>query len=73
MDKYEKAIEMLESNVKLGKRLFEEACDAVGNKTKSPSERARKAKEACELYLAYHELEVALKDICATCQTEEES
>lgn len=73
MDKYEKAVNLLDIRAKRWKEMFDVYCNKVGDKNKSDNVKARYASQAREAYAMYNELNAILVDILSLNNSEEES
>lgn len=50
MDKYEEAVRIVNNYIRGLKECYENACDIVGDKSKTPAVRAKHARNAEEFY-----------------------
>jgi hypothetical protein len=73
MDKYEEAVRIVDNYVRRLKECYENACDIVGDKSKTPSVRAKHARSADEFYTLYSEVNCILHDIISLGKSKEES
>ena len=73
MDKYEEAVRVVDNYVRRLKECYENACDIVGDKSKTPSVRAKHARSADEFYTLYSEVNCILHDIISLGKSKEES
>lgn len=55
------------------KECYENACDIVGDKSKTPAVRAKHARNAEEFYTLYNEVNCILQDIISLDESKEES
>ena len=63
MDKYEEAVRIVNNYIRGLKECYENACDIVGDKSKTPAVRAKHARNAEEFYTLYNEVNCILQDI----------
>ncbi|UVY50784.1 MAG: hypothetical protein [Bacteriophage sp.] len=73
MDKYEEAVRIVNNYVRRLKECYENECDIVGDKSKTPSVRAKHARSADEFYTLYSEVNCILHDIILLDKPKEES
>lgn len=73
MDKYEEAVHIVNNYVSKLKECYENECDIVGDKSITPSVRAKHARSADEFYMLYSEVNHILQDIISLNESEEES
>ena len=73
MDKYEEAVRIVNNYIRGLKECYENACDIVGDKSKTPSVRAKHARSADEFYTLYSEVNCILHDIISLGKSKEES
>lgn len=62
MDKYEEAVRIVNNYIRGLKECYENACDIVGDKSKTPAVRAKHARNAEEFYTLYNEVNCILQD-----------
>lgn len=73
MDKYEEAVRIVSTYVRRLKECYEKECDIVGDKSVTPSVRAKHAKNAVECYTLYCEVNNILQNIISLDESGEES
>lgn len=73
MDKYEEAVRIVNNYIRGLKECYENACDIVGDKSKTPAVRAKHARNAEEFYTLYNEVNCILQDIISLDESKEES
>lgn len=73
MDKYEEEVRIVNNYIRGLKECYENACDIVGDKSKTPAVRAKHARNAEEFYTLYNEVNCILQDIISLDESKEES
>lgn len=72
MDRYEKAIHLLDVYVKRWKEIFDHYCEMTNDESISDAKRAMYANKANEAYMYYNELGAVLNDILGVTNSEKE-